>query len=132
MNIFRSRPEPKRVPLADEATAFVGSVDLARSRSIDRMMSYRARLAGNVARDTAAIAVLDEQIERERAAMPAGEQVVDEALTELAAEIEADLDGYDPADDSRKSYDAAVEAKRKRGDKHWPTRASEQTSIAAE
>jgi hypothetical protein len=27
---------------------------------------------------------------------------------------------YDPADDARKSYDAAVEAKRRRGDTHWP------------
>lgn len=29
---------------------------------------------------------------------------------------------YDPRDDSRKSYDAAVEAKRLRGDTHWPER----------
>lgn len=29
---------------------------------------------------------------------------------------------YDPRDDSRKSYDVAVEAKRKRGDAHWPER----------
>lgn len=29
---------------------------------------------------------------------------------------------YDPADDSRKSYDAAVQAKRLRGDTHWPNR----------
>ncbi|MCX2696361.1 zinc-ribbon domain-containing protein [Ochrobactrum chromiisoli] len=29
---------------------------------------------------------------------------------------------YDPRDDSRKSYDVAVEAKRKRGDTHWPER----------
>jgi hypothetical protein len=29
---------------------------------------------------------------------------------------------YDPADDSRKSYDADVVAKRERGDSHWPER----------
>ncbi|MEN5278888.1 hypothetical protein ABE527_18325 [Brucella sp. TWI432] len=29
---------------------------------------------------------------------------------------------YDPRDDSRKSYDVAVEAKRQRGDTHWPDR----------
>lgn len=29
---------------------------------------------------------------------------------------------YDPADDSVKSYNAAVAAKRARGDKHWPAR----------
>ncbi|NKB96834.1 hypothetical protein HED48_23505 [Ochrobactrum intermedium] len=29
---------------------------------------------------------------------------------------------YDPADDARKSYDVAVEAKRQRGDTHWPER----------
>lgn len=29
---------------------------------------------------------------------------------------------YDPAEDSRKSYDAAVAAKRARGDTHWPER----------
>ncbi len=28
-------------------------------------------------------------------------------------------DGYDAAEDGRKSYDAAIEAKRKRGDKHF-------------
>lgn len=32
---------------------------------------------------------------------------------------------YDPAEDSRRSYEAAVEAKRKRGDTHWPVRASD-------
>lgn len=37
---------------------------------------------------------------------------------------------YDAAEDSRKSYDAAVEAKRKRGDKHWPKRASQQAAPA--
>ncbi|HHV68223.1 MAG TPA: hypothetical protein GXX48_11345 [Ochrobactrum intermedium] len=35
---------------------------------------------------------------------------------------------YDPADDARKSYDFAVEAKRQRGDKHWPKRLSPQNS----
>ncbi|WPM83118.1 hypothetical protein R5W60_21730 (plasmid) [Brucella pseudintermedia] len=29
---------------------------------------------------------------------------------------------YDPADDARKSYDVAIEAKRQRGDTHWPER----------
>lgn len=31
-------------------------------------------------------------------------------------------DEYDAADDSRRSYEAAVEAKRLRGDTHWPAR----------
>lgn len=35
---------------------------------------------------------------------------------------------YDPADDARKSYDVAVEAKRQRGDTHWPERLSPQNS----
>lgn len=34
-------------------------------------------------------------------------------------------DDYDPAEDARRSYEAAVEAKRQRGDTHWPQRASE-------
>ncbi|WP_247875595.1 MULTISPECIES: hypothetical protein [unclassified Brucella] len=34
---------------------------------------------------------------------------------------------YDPADDSRKSYDVAVEAKRQRGDTHWPEQISAAT-----
>lgn len=33
---------------------------------------------------------------------------------------------YDPADDARKSYDAAIEAKRARGDTHYPIPASQQ------
>jgi hypothetical protein len=39
-------------------------------------------------------------------------------------------DGYDAADDSRRSYDALVEAKRKRGDKHWRRPASEKAELA--
>lgn len=35
------------------------------------------------------------------------------------------VDGYDPANDSRRSYEAAVEAKRLRGDTHWPARATD-------
>lgn len=34
-------------------------------------------------------------------------------------------DDYDPAEDARRSYEAAVEAKRQRGDTHWPRRASD-------
>lgn len=34
-------------------------------------------------------------------------------------------DDYDPAEDARRSYEAAVEAKRQRGDTHWPQRASD-------
>lgn len=70
-------------------------------------------------------------------AFAAVEKEIDAVLDELAPdlhdqiadEIEKNLEDrqpeYDPADDSRKSYDAAVAAKRKRGDKHWPKRASE-------
>lgn len=32
------------------------------------------------------------------------------------------MSDYDPADDSRKSYDVAIVAKRERGDTHWPDR----------
>lgn len=32
---------------------------------------------------------------------------------------------YDPADDARKSYYAAVEAKRQRGDTHWPAKTAD-------
>ena len=39
-------------------------------------------------------------------------------------------DGYDAADDARNSYAVAVEAKRKRGDKHMPVPAS-QKAVAA-
>lgn len=35
---------------------------------------------------------------------------------------------YDPADDARKSYDVAIEAKRQRGDTHWPEQLSPQNS----
>lgn len=39
---------------------------------------------------------------------------------EAFAPVLARLDeGYDPADDATKSYDAAVDAKRKRGDRHF-------------
>lgn len=38
---------------------------------------------------------------------------------------------YDPADDAKKSYDLAVEVKRKRGDTTWPTRASEEAPAPA-
>lgn len=38
-------------------------------------------------------------------------------------------DGYDASDDGAKCFDLSVETKRKRGDKHWPKRASE---LAAE
>ncbi|MGB3898163.1 MAG: hypothetical protein WA973_06380 [Mesorhizobium sp.] len=34
-------------------------------------------------------------------------------------------DGYDASDDGAKCFDLSVETKRKRGDKHWPKRASE-------
>lgn len=39
-----------------------------------------------------------------------------EAFSPVLARLD---EGYDPADDARKSYDVAVEAKRKRGDKHF-------------
>lgn len=47
------------------------------------------------------------------------------------------LDGYDPADDAAKSYEAALEAKRQRGDAHYGKRAdpieqSNNEQIAAE
>lgn len=39
---------------------------------------------------------------------------------------------YDPAEDSRKSYDAAVEAKRQRGDTTWPERTERATDPVTE
>lgn len=45
------------------------------------------------------------------------------AEDEIAAAIEAvtlEIDDYNAADDAKKSYEVAVEAKRLRGDTHWP------------
>lgn len=39
-----------------------------------------------------------------------------EAFSPVLAKLD---EGYDPADDATKSYDAAVDAKRKRGDRHF-------------
>lgn len=46
-------------------------------------------------------------------------------IREGLAKLLASLTGYDAADDARKSYEVAIEAKRKRGDKHFPRRASD-------
>lgn len=54
--------------------------------------------------------IADRQEHRRKAA------VIIEAFEPVLTKLD---DGYDPADDSRKSYDLAVETKRKRGDRHF-------------
>lgn len=39
-----------------------------------------------------------------------------EAFEPVLAKLD---DGYDPSDDARKSYDVAIETKRRRGDRHY-------------
>jgi hypothetical protein len=134
------------VPLADEAIAAVGEHDAKRAESIARLEDLESRLDANIRREMEVLASVRTELARERAAATGQafavvEKEIDAVLDELepdlhdqvADEIERNLEDrqpeYDAADDGRKSYDAAVAAKRKRGDKHWPKRASE---LAAE
>lgn len=46
--------------------------------------------------------------------------IADEKIASAIDAFALELDGYDPADDAKKSYDLAVQVKRERGDTHWP------------
>lgn len=126
MNLFRRKAPVEFAPvtLADEAMSAVGFQDAMRAQALAELRDLRARLASNIAAETKALAIVDEQIAREeRASVGMALAIADAEIGEAVSQIEADT--YDPADDGRKSYEAAVEAKRKRGDRHWPKRASE-------
>lgn len=131
MNLFRRKAPVEFAPvtLADEAMSAVGFQDAMRAQALAELRDLRARLASNIAAETKALAIVDEQIAREeRASVGMALAIADAEIGEAVSQIEADA--YDPADDGRKSYEAAVEAKRKRGDRHWPKRASESLEAA--
>ncbi|WP_146201512.1 hypothetical protein [Pseudaminobacter salicylatoxidans] len=66
--------------------------------------------------------IADKQDQRRRA------KIIVEAFAPVLPKLD---DGYDAADDARKSYEVAVEAKRVRGDKHWPKRGSDKAENQA-
>jgi len=72
----------------------------------------KARLEGEIVKENTqhaeCIADLTENLRRTNVAIAAFEPV----LPRLD-------DGYDPSDDAKKSYEVAIEAKRKRGDRHF-------------
>lgn len=115
---------PLTVTLADEAISQVGFQDAMRAQGLSELRDMRARLAANISAETKALAVVDEQIAREeRAQVGMALAIADAEVTAVVEHLAAD--GYDPADDGQKSYALAIETKRKRGDKHFPKRASE-------
>jgi len=128
---FRKKPvDLPCISLADEAVSAVGFHDAMRAQALTDLRALRSRLAANIDAETKALAVVDEQIAREERASIGTALAIAEA--EISAEVARfEADGYDPAEDGRKSYDVAVEAKRKRGDRHWPKRASEKPVLAA-
>lgn len=118
---------PMPATLADEATAAVGHHDALRARSRTALEKYRERLSIQVKRGMEALAAIDAVLDREMAIETAEKVEAAQADVERAIEeIDLDLDGYDPADDARKSYEYAIQVKRERGDTEWPTRASEE------
>lgn len=149
MSIFRREkfelppmPAPAPVSLASEAMAAVDDHAVQRSESLARLEELESRLDANIRLELEVLAAVRTELARERAAatgmaFAAVEQQIETAIDEIeldlhdqvADEIEQNLEDrnpeYDAADDGRKSYDVAVAAKRKRGDKHWPKRASE-------
>lgn len=133
-SFFRNPPvELPAISLADEAVSAVGFQDAMRAQGLSDLRALRSRLAANISAETKALAVVDEQIAREERAQVGMALAI--ADVEIAAEIEhlehVVVDDYDAAEGGRKSYDVAVEAKRKRGDKHWPKRPSDDL-VAAE
>lgn len=121
---YRNPPaELPAVSLADEAVSAVGFQDAMRAQGLSDLRALRSRLAANISAETKALAVVDEQIAREERAQVGMALAI--ADVEVTAAVEhLVVDDYDAADDGRKSYEVAVEAKRKRGDKSWPRRAS--------
>lgn len=112
------------VTLADEAISQVGFQDAMRAQGLSELRDMRARLAANISAETKALAVVDEQIAREeRAQVGMALAIADAEVTAVVEHLAAD--NYDSADDGQKSYALAIETKRKRGDKHFPKRASE-------
>jgi hypothetical protein len=83
----------------DEAIQTIGFFDAMATQNLRDLAGYEAKLVKEIDSKTNALAAVREAMERGKALLP-----------------------YDPADDSRKSYDAAIEAKRKRGDKHFPAK----------
>ena len=69
---FKSNPiEPlpsRPISLADEATSALGFHDAMRATTIDTLRNYREELAANIAAETNALAVIDEQLAREELA----------------------------------------------------------------
>lgn len=92
--------------LASELSEFQVQPELDRSASIVSDFLSQARL--EKVRLEAEIAARQERLRQTVVAIEAFEPVL----------VKLD-DGYDPADDARKSYDVAVDVKRKRGDRHF-------------
>lgn len=123
--------DAKRVQLRDNADCYDAAVyyhekqaSIFRARKADTL-----RILDGLDKHEAVInAKLPEALEAVGAEIDAAIEEI-RLHDQVADEIEQNLEDrdaeYDAADDGRKSYDAAVAAKRKRGDKHWPKRASE-------
>ncbi len=134
---FEPLPMPATTPvsLANEAMAVVGDHAVKRSESIARLEELESRLDSNIRLELEVLAAVRNELARERAAatgmafavvekeIDAAIDAIEMDLDQRADEIEKNLEDrqpeYDAADDGRKSYDAAIEAKRKRGDKHF-------------
>lgn len=83
----------------EDAIHAVETFDALATQNLRDLAEFEAKLVSEIESKTKALAAVREAMERGRALVP-----------------------YDPADDNRKSYDAAIEAKRKRGDKHYPAK----------
>jgi hypothetical protein len=130
--------DAKRVQLRDNADCYDAAVyyheqqaSIFRARKADTL-----RILDGLDKHEAVInAKLPEALEAVGAEIDAAIEEIS-LHDQVADEIEKNLEDrdteYDPAEDGRKSYEAAVEAKRKRGDRHWPKRASEKKLAAAE
>ena len=66
MNMFRRKAPVEFAPvtLADEAMSAVGFQDAMRAQALTELRDLRARLASNIAAETKALAIVDEQIAR--------------------------------------------------------------------
>lgn len=134
LTLFRRKAVPAPISLADHAVSTVGLHDARRAKSLENLRQMEKRLDANIRREMEALSAVRAAISREEAAdatmaIEAASADIEAAMEEIGLEVPV-LD-YDPAEDARRSYDVAVEAKRARGDKHWPQRASETTELAA-
>lgn len=91
----------------DDAIQTVNFFDAMAVQNMRDLDEFETKLVAEIEAKTNALKAVREAKERGKALLP-----IDPALKGLEQ-------GYDPADDSRKSYEAAIEAKRKRGDKHF-------------